>query len=88
MEGLGNEHGVTADTPEDWNASKLSNAKADWETLSASLVFWRDPESPQQQLIQFGDMKQFGVPEVSFLLDFTDQARSDACVLNISHDGA
>lgn len=63
MEGLSSDHSSTADAQQHWDTAKLSNAKVEEGDLSASLVYWRDPESPQQ-LMRFGDMADFGVPQV------------------------
>lgn len=63
MEGLVGDHSLTADAQQHWDEAKLSNAKVKEGDLSASLVYWRDPASPQQ-LIRFSDMADFGVPQV------------------------
>ena len=63
MEALGTDHSLTADAQQHWDTAKLSNAKVEEGDLSASLVYWRDPASPQQ-LMRFGDMAGFGVPQV------------------------
>ena len=63
MEALVGDQSLTADAHQHQDMTKLSNAKVEEEVLSASLVYWRDPGSPQQ-LMRFGDMADFGVPQV------------------------
>ena len=61
-EGLGTHRDITAE-PQNSGSAKLSNAKVGDEAMSASLVYWRNLDSPYQ-LMRFGDMEDFGVPEV------------------------
>ncbi len=67
MEGLGTEHGVSARMQDRWDAAKLSNTIVPEDSLSSSLVYWRSPQSPYQ-LVRFGDMAEFGVPQVHLWL--------------------
>ncbi len=62
-EGPGTCHDITAEPQQNSNSAKLSNAKVGDEAMSASLVYWRDLDSPYQ-LMRFGDMEDFGVSEV------------------------
>ncbi len=62
-EGSGTHHDITADTQLKSDSAKLSNVKVGDEAVSTSLVYWRELDSPYQ-LMRFGDMEDFGVPEV------------------------
>ncbi len=62
-EGSGTCHNITVEPQQNSDSAKLSNAKVGDEAVSASLVYWRDLDSPYQ-LMRFGDMEGFGVPEV------------------------
>ena len=62
-EGSGNHHDINAKPQESSDEDKLSEAMVGDEVVSASLVFWRDLDSPYQ-LMRFGDMEDLGVPEV------------------------
>ncbi len=62
-EGPGTHHNITAETQQNSDSAKLSNAKVGDEAMLASLVYWHDLESPYQ-LMRFGDMEDFGVSEV------------------------
>jgi len=62
-EGPGTHHNITAKRQQSSDTAKLSNAVVGDEAMSASLVNWRDLDSPYQ-LMRFGDMEDFGVPEV------------------------
>lgn len=62
VEGLGTHHDITAQPQQNSNSAKLSNTKVGDEAMLASLVYWRDLDSPYQ-LMRFGDMEDFGVSE-------------------------
>ena len=66
-EGLGTHRDITAE-PQNSDSAKLSNAKVGDEAMSASLVYWRDLDSPYQ-LMRFSDMEASGVPEVCVYLE-------------------
>ncbi|DBB01045.1 TPA: hypothetical protein ACH3X1_000945 [Trebouxia sp. C0004] len=61
-EASGTPHSITAEPQQNNDSAKLSNARVGDEAMSASLVYWRDPDAPHQ-LMRFGDMENFGVPE-------------------------
>ncbi|DBA69539.1 TPA: hypothetical protein ACH3X2_012738 [Trebouxia sp. C0005] len=63
-EGSGNHHDINAKPQESSDEDKLSEAMVGDEVVSASLVFWRDLDSPYQ-LMRFGDMEDLGVPEAT-----------------------
>lgn len=63
VEDLRTHHDITAEPRHNSSIAKLSNAKVGDEAVSASLVYWRDLDSPYQ-LMCFGDMEDFGVSEV------------------------
>ena len=62
-EGPGTHHDITAEPQQNSDSAKLSNVKVGDDAVSASLVYWRDLDSPYQ-LMRFGDMEDFGVSEV------------------------